>query len=102
VNGIQELAETIKQLHGCDAVHAGSIEICEIFHGKTVWDGTVEIFDVHGHAQAKRCYVWNHWEGENGKHERIVTVLEVPPVDSPVAAVRAAVVADGKKRNRAN
>jgi hypothetical protein len=32
------------------------------------------------------------WEDEARKHTRIVTVLGVPPVDSPLVAVRAAIV----------
>jgi hypothetical protein len=101
VTEIDELAAAIKRLHGASAKHVESVDACEIFRGKVIWDGTVEIFDLLGHAKAKRCYAWKHWKDEHGRQERIVTVLEVPPVDSPVTAVRAAIVAD-IKRNRAN
>ena len=56
------------------------------------------IVDIAGHPKATKCYGWSHAEGENDEGERFVTVLEIPPVDSPVTAVRASIVADGKKR----
>lgn len=37
-------------------------------------------------------------EGVNDEGERFVTVLELPPVVSPVTAVRASIMADAKKR----
>jgi hypothetical protein len=91
VNPIAELIEVIAHLHGCKAKHIRSMSICEIFREKVIWDGTVEIFAIKGHPEATVCYAWKHWQDDEGKHTRIVTVLEIPPVDSPVAAVRAAI-----------
>lgn len=98
---IDELAQVIERLHGCKARHLRSELVREIFRGKTVWDGVVEVFTVTGHANARQCYAWKHWEDDMGLRERIVAVLGLPPVDSAVTAVRAAIVAD-VKRNRAN
>ena len=39
------------------------------------------------HPKAKRCYAWSF---EDGKQTRSVTVLELPPVDSPEIAVKVA------------
>ena len=66
-------------------------------------DGTllsveVPLAEMPAAAQAKRAYGWSHREGENDEGERIVTVLEIPPVVSPLTAVRVSIVADGKKR----
>ncbi len=38
------------------------------------------------------------YQTDNGR--RIMAVLEVPPVDSPLNAVRAAIVSDAKKVNK--
>ena len=89
---MKEVRLAVERLHECKARRLKSVPQKEIFQGKTVWDGVVEVFELSGHAQAKRCYAWGHWEDEAGKQTRIVTVLGVPPVDSPLAAVRPAVV----------
>ena len=89
---MKEVRLAVERLHECKARHLKSVPVKEILKGKTVWDGVVEVFELSGHAQAKRCYAWGHWEDEAGKQTRIGTVLGVPPVDSPIAAVRAAMV----------
>lgn len=94
---IDRLRDAIKRLHGCDSTHVEASPVTETFHGQTVWEGHVEIFCLIGHPRAKRCFAWTHSEGQAG--ERTVAVLEIPPVDSPLAAVRAAIVAETKKRS---
>ena len=51
-NYIQELQDVIRRLHGADATHVESVPVKEIFQGKTVWEGIVEVFDLHGHPKA--------------------------------------------------
>ena len=72
--------------------------VTEIFRGKTLWQGDVEVFDLTGHPKAKRAYGWSHPEGADNKGERFVTVLEIPPVVSAETAVKVAIVADIKKK----
>jgi hypothetical protein len=55
----------------------------------------VDTFDLEGHPEATRCYAWSHITHE-GK-TRYVAVLHVPPVDSPQAAVRAAIVQEHRE-----
>jgi hypothetical protein len=93
---IAELKAAILKLHGAKAEHVESVSVHETFQGQTVWDGTVEVFDLAGHASATRAYAWSH-EGDSGGR-RYVAVLHVPPVDSPVNAVRAAIVAEHRAR----
>jgi len=57
-------------------------------------EGVVESFALTGHARAKRCYAWSYQD--NGE-TRYVNVLEIPPVDSPQMAVRAAIVSGSQK-----
>lgn len=95
---IERLQLTICHLHKCDCKHVESVAIHEIFRGQTVWQGRVEVFTLSGHPKAKKAYAWSHLDGANDEGERIVTVLEIPPVVSPVTAVRASIVADSKKK----
>jgi hypothetical protein len=44
-------------------------------------------------------YGWSHPDGDDNKTERFVTVLEIPPVDSPQTAVKMAIYSDIKKGN---
>jgi hypothetical protein len=39
-----------------------------------------------------------HPDGDDNKTERFVTVLEIPPVDSPQTAVKMSIYSDIKKR----
>ena len=88
---IEELAHAIRNLHGCDATWVESVEVRESFEGAPVWEGHVQVFDLRGHPTATRCYAWSHTVDGSDKR-RFVVVLHQPPVDSPAAAVRAAIV----------
>jgi hypothetical protein len=85
------------QLHNCGATWRETVPVREIFNGKTIWQGEVEVFDLAGHPKAKRAYGWSHPEGDDNKGERFVAVLEIPPVNSPQTAVKISIVADIKK-----
>jgi len=93
---IERLKLTVEHLNKCSAVHVRTEPVHERFRGQTVWQGEVEVFDLTGHPKAKRAYGWSHREGKNDEGERFVTVLEIPPVESAVTAVRASIMADGK------
>jgi hypothetical protein len=88
----------VSQLHNCGATYVETVPVNEVFRGQTVWQGEVEVFDLNGHPKAKRAYAWSHREGKNDEGERFVAVLEIPPVVSPVTAVRASIMSDAKKR----
>jgi len=92
VTRIKELQNVIRKLHGVESKHVESVPVKETFQGKTVWDGTVEVFELHGHPQASKLYAWTHQTDNPKKPKRHVTVLHVHPVTSPVLAVRAAIV----------
>jgi hypothetical protein len=93
---LERLKLAIEHLHQCSATWTSTVPVHEVFQGQTVWKGAVEVFDLIGHAKAKRAYAWSEAEGSQG--ERFVAVLEIPPVTSPERAVKASIVANGKKR----
>ena len=93
---LARLQLAIEHLHGCAAKYHETVPVHEVFRGQTVWQGDVEVFDLTGHAKAKRAYGWSHKEGKDDQGERFVAVLEIPPVESAVTAVRAQIVKDVK------
>ena len=93
---ISRVQVAIMQLHNCSATWRESVPVREIFHGRIIWQGDVEVFDLTGHPIAKRAYGWSHPEGDDNKGERFVSVLEVPPVDSAQMAVKISIVNDIK------
>ncbi len=91
MNYVDELRDVVRRLHGVDSTHVESVPVKETFEGKTVWEGIVEVFDLHGHPKAPKAYAWAY-ETDNPKKPRHVTVLHMGPVTSPLLAVRAAIV----------
>lgn len=96
---IERVQLAVEHLHKCSAVHRSTVPVEEVFQGKTIWKGKVEVFDLSGHAKAKRAYAWSHLDGKDDSDERFVAVLEIPPVISPETAVKVAIAAEvkGKK-----
>ena len=84
---LNSLRQAVEACHGGKAAFFEQTPIREEFRGQTVWEGSVMTFALEGHPTAERCYALR----VGGK---ITTVLHEPPVDSPVAAVRAVIVSD--------
>jgi hypothetical protein len=95
---IGRLKQVIVRLYKASATHAGAVPVKKQFLGKTIWKGDVEIFNLTGHPEAKICYGWPHPEGDDNQGERFVTILEIPPVDSPQTAVKISIIGDTKKK----
>jgi len=87
---IDKLRDAIQVTERCKATHYASVPVREMFGDRVAWEGVVEAFDLKGHPKAKRAYAWSY-QDEND--EQFVIVLEIPPVDSPNTAVRAAIAA---------
>jgi hypothetical protein len=83
-------------MHSCGAIHVETVPVHEVFQGKTVWQGDVEVFDLMQHPKAKRAYAWAHSDGPNDEETRFVAVLEIHPVESAETAVKASIMADSK------
>jgi hypothetical protein len=94
---IARVQVAVSQLHDCGAIWRKSVPVHEVFQGQTVWQGTVEVFDLNGHPKAKRAYAWSHLDGKQDESERFVAVLEIPPVVDAVTAVRVSVVKQIRK-----
>jgi len=90
---VSQLKRAVEAQHGCTATLIQSVPVIETFEGKTVWEGTVHVFQIHGHPKATRAYAWSS-PIEGSDKRRFFAVLHLPPVTSPVEAVRAAIVAE--------
>jgi hypothetical protein len=89
---IDDLKTVIRKLYGAEPTHRESVPVKEVFNGETVWEGIVEVFDLHGHPKANTAYAWAHETDNPANPVRHVTVLQIPPAVSPITAVRAAIM----------
>src|SRR5438132_4908671 len=90
-----QLKEAIEAQHGGTATLAQSVPVLETFEGQTVWEGVVHVFNLEGHPKATRAYAWSS-PIEGSTKRRFFAVLGIPPIMSPLDAVRAAIVAEHK------
>ena len=90
-----ELKTHVERLLDCTASFVEDVVIFEKFGDKTIWSGTVSVFQIEGHPKATRAYAWSS-PIEGSTKRRYYAVLHIPPVDSPEKAVRASIVRDSK------
>lgn len=89
---LEELQQVIHKLHGVHSTYVQSVPVTEKFQGKVVWDGIVEVFQLHGHPKATHAYAWSHETDDPKQPKRTVAVLKIPPAVSPETAVRVAIM----------
>jgi len=99
MNNNQDLQRAIAKLHGAFGIHIASVPVSETLNDCEAWDGMVELFMLSGHPEAKTIYAWTDHASDPDTPSRHVTVLHLPPVDSPQAAVK--VVMAGTRQSRA-
>jgi hypothetical protein len=92
-----QLRDAVQNMHGGIATLAQSVPVRETFEGKTVWEGVVHVFDLAGHPTTTRAYAWP-FPAEGSDQLRIVAVLHTARINSPLEAVRAAIVAEQRKK----
>lgn len=91
------LREAVEALHGCQATFQATQLVKEEFEGEVAWEGKVHIFDITGHPSATICYAWSS-PIEGSDNRKFYAVLNIPPVDSPEKAVRAAIISDHRSQ----
>ncbi len=97
---IDAIIKAISDLHGCNASWVQSVPVTETFKDQPVWEGTVQVFDLTGHPTATRCYAWSYVTDEKSGKRKFFAVLHQGPVDSPQAAVRAAIVSEFRENKK--
>ncbi len=91
---VAHLQKAIKKTFGLESAHVETVGVVETFRGQVLFDGDVEVFDVTGHPDAKRCYAWAN-DIETGSNSTVV--LERPPIKTALDAVRAAILTEHKR-----
>jgi hypothetical protein len=92
-----QLKRAIETQHGGTATLAQSVPVRETFKGEPVWEGVVHVFDLEGHPKATRAYAWSS-PIEGSTKRRFFAILGIPPIASPLDAVRAAIIAEQKAK----
>ncbi len=85
--------KAIRATHGARAKLISREYVDERFEGEPVWRGQVLIFELEGHPSAQLCYA-REVDGQ------VTAVLHTGPVDSPVKAVRASILAEADDGGR--
>ena len=88
-----QFRHAIRKMHGSESQLVGRERIHEIFEGETVWQGEVLIFDLLDNQISTRCYAWEV-DGQ------VTAVLHTGPIDSPLTAVQATILAEGEADQR--
>ena len=84
---IDGFRHAIRKMHGSESQLVGRERVDERFEGEPVWQGEVLIFDLLDNPISTRCYAWE----ANGQ---VTAVLHSGPIDSPLKAVQASILAD--------
>jgi hypothetical protein len=90
---LEQITRAVERAVEGAVTHRESAPVVETFRGQTVWEGTVEVFDVATPPPA----VAYGWAVESDQGPQYVAVLGKPPVESPITAVRAWIVSQSKK-----
>jgi hypothetical protein len=88
-----ELQKAVETMHNCVATFAQTIPVKEEASGSVVWGGVVHVFDIRGNPTATRAYAWSS-PIEGSDKRRFFAILKIPPIESPIDAVRAAIAAE--------
>lgn len=97
---LRELQKAIEAMHGLESEYLRSEPVTEMFGDKIAWQGEVEVFHLKNSPKAKRCYAWGYKPDDGKGGWQITTVLEIPPVGSPIDAVRVAIASKVRKQGR--
>jgi hypothetical protein len=92
---IEDLRLAVETMEHRMARHESSTPIRETFRGQTVREGGVESFSLAGHPKAKPSYAWSY---QDKRETQYAITLEIPPGESPITAVRAAIVAEARAK----
>lgn len=89
---IDVLAQVIESQHGAKGAFHQSVKVAKWSGNPSSWDGMVHVFNITGHATARRAFAWSSpIAGSQGS--RYFAVLQSNRVKTPHDAARAAAAA---------
>ena len=92
-----DLKAVIEGQHGGLATLTEVVSVNEMLEGRPVWEGLVHVFDLEDHPSATRAYAWSS-PIEGSDKRRFYAVLHLGGIRSPEDAVRAAIVAEHRRK----
>ena len=98
---VDELRQAVERQHLCRAKLASVEPVKETFEGKTVWEGSVHVFEITGHPRSHKAYAWSSLV-EGSDRRRFYAVLHLGGIRSPLDAVRAALEAERRSKGQAS
>ncbi|TPN13066.1 hypothetical protein FKO01_41265 [Mesorhizobium sp. B2-3-3] len=97
VENLEQLKLAISKQHGGKPEYRQSVPVDERHNGKPVWQGVVHVFDLADHPKATRAFAWSS-PIEGSSKRRFFAVLQLGAIKTPADAVRAAIVAQDRRR----
>ena len=94
-----QLKDAVEHMHSGRATLAQSVPVRETFESKPVWQGVVHVFDLVGHPTSTCAYAWSS-PIEGSTKRRFFAVLHSAWINSPLEAVRAAIVVENHHEGR--
>lgn len=88
------ISKAVRAQCECVCTHARTVPVKEVFEGKVIWAGDVEVFQLYGHPKAALAYAWGY-PPDNPKTGHVV--LGIPPVFAAEDAVKVFIASEIKK-----
>jgi len=93
---VEELRAAVENLHGRAAAFVVRHVVQDRFRGEIAWEGEVHEFALD---DGRPVYAWSYVEDARTRRRRFLAVLGGGKIDGPVAAVRAAAVAQRRRES---
>jgi len=87
----EALQEAIHNLHGCESTWRESVPVKEVSQGQTLWQGVVQVFELHGHPTTNRCHAWSY-AAQGSEKRHFVAGPHQGLLDSPERSARTGTV----------
>jgi hypothetical protein len=88
MDSVPDLKLAVEVAHGFIAIHLYSVPVRLPLTHDQIWRGVVEVFMILGHPATKTVYAWTEPREDLESAPKHITMLHLPPVDSPQSAVR--------------
>jgi hypothetical protein len=92
-----QLRQLVERTYGGRAMLAQSVSVSESTEGDPAWDGVVHIFDLEHCPTTTRAYAWSS-PVKGSTQRRLFATAHSGMIDSPAAAVRAAIAEERRSR----
>lgn len=83
----EKIKEAIERKAHCLVKYLHTQPLRLVNDGQITWKGTVEVFQLDGHPEAKIAFGWGIPIDEN--KTEYITVIGRPPLETPILAVKA-------------